>query len=80
MRVRPPSSTFTVPAVVGVIRAHTRRLRTSSDTSSPAIIVIAKTSTQDWPGSWETCRLTNGTAPSNRTTVPAAGPWSMRTC
>ena len=70
----------TGPRAGGVSRTQTRRRRTTSDTSSPAIIVIANTSTQTWPGSWETCRLTNGTAPSKRTTVPAPGPWSIRTC
>ena len=59
-----------------VSRTQTRRRRTTSDTTSPAIIVSANTSTQIWAGSWETCRLMNGTAPSNRTTVPS----SSRVC
>ena len=58
------------------IRTQTRRRRTTSDTSRPAIIVSANTSTQTWAGSWETCTLMNGTAPSNRTMVPS----SSRVC
>ena len=73
VRARPPSSTFTVPVTRRFAgrarsRTQTRRRRTTSDTSRPAIIVSANTSTQIWAGSWETCRLTNGIAPSNRTT------------
>ncbi len=77
VRAKPPSSTFTVPVMPrlrlaghGVTRTQIRRRRITSDTSRPAIIVIANTSTQIWAGSWETCRLTNGVAPSNRTTRP----------
>ena len=87
MRARPPNSTLTAPGsdfssgplrsgVPGVIRAHTRRRRTISDTTNPAIMVIANSSTHTWPGSWDTWRLTNGVAPLNRTTVPS----SRRTC
>ena len=49
-----------------VIRAHTRRRRTTRDTSNPPIMVNAETSTHTWPGSWETWRLTNAVAPSKR--------------
>ena len=87
MRARPPSSTLTVPsggsgpasdvaARAAPTRTQTRRRRTTSDTSRPAIIVSANTSTHTWAGSWETCTLMNGTAPSNRTTVPS----SRRVC
>ena len=72
MRANPPNSTLTVPVPSGVIRAHTRRRRTISETSSPAIIVIADTSTHTWAGSCETWRLTNGVALSKRTTVPSS--------
>ena len=71
MRARPPSSTLTVPGAAGDTRTQIRRRRTTSDTTSPAIIVIADTSTHTCAGSWETCTLMNGTAPSNRTTVPS---------
>ena len=61
-------------------RTQIRRRRTTSDTTSPAIIAIADISTQICAGSWDTCRLMNGTAPSNRTTVPSAGPASTAPC
>src|SRR4029079_210582 len=72
VRASPPSSTLTVPGSAGTIRIQTRRRRTTSDTSRPAIIVSANTSTHTWAGSWDTCTLMNGSAPSNRTTVPSS--------
>ena len=67
-----PARRLPYPAPAGVSRTQIRRRRTTSDTSRPAIIVSANTSTHTCAGSWDTCTLMNGTAPSNRTTVPSS--------
>ena len=67
MRASPPSSTLTVPAYLlrseprpgGDARSATPPGRPSSSARTPAPTPA--------PGSWETCTLMNGTAPSKRT-------------
>ena len=72
VRANPPTSTFTVPGVAWCqpnpdpSPTHQQRHHQSGHHRH------RRYQHPDLAGSWETCRLTNGTAPSKRTIVPAA--------